>query len=383
MIIAYERRDSSAIIRRCFTYGGEAELPARIAGYPVTELGAYACSLHQDANVLTEGLRNGDFALWDDLEESPVDPSLWEQGKLPPALAGETLTELALPPSLRRIGAYAFYNCSHLRRISFHGTLKDLGAGLFTGCHGVRELSLTLDDTRTSGLREMLIEIPECLRVELHGAEEARLVFPEYFEESVENTPARILMIRMHGSGMNYRNCFYERRLDLKAYDGCFARAAALEDADTVTEMALSRLLLPTDLSKEAADHYRAWLSEHAGEALAWAVDRQDLRALTWLTEQILPAEQEKCAGLTGKILSADQERRARLAEQILPAEQEQRAGLTGQILPADPERRARLLQEAAAYARERDYPEGTAHLLDCLRRSGSRKKRAADRFAL
>lgn len=59
-----------------------------------------------------------------------------------------------------------------------------------------------------SGLKEILSEVGEELRVHLYGKVEAMLWFPEYYEEGVENTPARILMTEVHGSGLYYRNCF-------------------------------------------------------------------------------------------------------------------------------------------------------------------------------
>ena len=93
------------------------------------------------------------------------------------------------------------------------------------------------DADGASCLREILIEVPEKLTVRLEGSVKAKLVFPEFFEESVENTPARILVIHTHGSGMNYRNCFYDRKFDFRAYDACFYHAKAEEDFDTVLEM--------------------------------------------------------------------------------------------------------------------------------------------------
>lgn len=49
----------------------------------------------------------------------------------------------------------------------------------------------------------------------------AKLVFPEYFEESVENTPARIIMREMHGCGHMYRYCFDGTRFDVGSMTGC------------------------------------------------------------------------------------------------------------------------------------------------------------------
>ena len=216
MLTAYERMEGGAVVWRCYDYGSEAEIPEAVEGLPVAELAPYAFSAHMDEGLLEKGAREGRLRLWD--SDNPASSALsWEDAELPPPLTGAALTSVSLPPSLRKIGAYAFYNCSRLHTLRLHGGLIDLGAGLFTGCHAIRELALRLDDGEKSCLREILIEVPEKLKVSLEGAVRAKLVFPEFFEESVENTPARILVVKTHGSGMNYRNCFYDRRFDFHA----------------------------------------------------------------------------------------------------------------------------------------------------------------------
>lgn len=264
MTFAYEIKNGEAVVWRCYDYGTEAEIPQYIEGCPVTELAPYAFSGHMDESRLPA----------DRPEEEPV-------------LKGGRLTAVSLPPTLRKIGPYAFYNCSCLERISFYGGLTDLGAGLFTGCHAVKELCLTPGEDGTSCLKEILLEIPEKLCVEIEGKERARLVFPEFFEESVENTPARILMIQMHGSGMNFRNSFYERKPDLRAYDSCFFMAKAAEDFDTVAELALSRLRFPADLTEENRRMYETWVRENASSVVQRTVKKRDARELDFLIHSL------------------------------------------------------------------------------------------------
>lgn len=334
MKLAYEIKKEEAVIWRCYDYGSEAELPEQIEGRPVTELAPYAFSAHMEEGALEQDIRQGRLRLWDSCgagggraEEFPV-----SGGKnLPPALTGTGLTAVMLPPALRKIGAYAFYNCSRLRYISFCGELTDLGAGLFTGCHAIRELELRLDADGASCLREILIEVPEKLTVRLEGSVKAKLVFPEFFEESVENTPARILVIHTHGSGMNYRNCFYDRKFDFRAYDACFYHAKAEEDFDTVLEMTLARLMYPEQLLPEGRAAYEAWLREHAGQALEKSVDSHDMEALEYL------------AG-------------------FLAVEEKAEA----------------LLEQAASRAVSLEFPEGVSYLMDALHRR--RKERREEK---
>ena len=58
---------------------------------------------------------------------------------------------------------------------------------------------------------------------------EARLIFPEYFEDSVENTPARIVCIETHGCGHRYRYCFAGRVFQYRGYDELFPHVQVQE----------------------------------------------------------------------------------------------------------------------------------------------------------
>lgn len=215
MRFAYEIKNGCAVVRRCYDFGNEAEIPSEIDGHPVTELGAYAFSAHMDREQFWHELGNRTVKIWNPEtgEQEVSEPD----AETVPELQGMQVETVRLPEGLRKIGAYAFYNCNALSELHFHSSLKDLGAGLFTGCHHLRRLNVTLDETETSCLKEILIEVPEKMAVTVEGQLRAKLLFPEFFEESVENTPARILMTHMHGSGMNFRNSFYMKKLDFRA----------------------------------------------------------------------------------------------------------------------------------------------------------------------
>lgn len=351
MLTAYERMEGGAVVWRCYDYGSEAEIPEAVEGLPVAELAPYAFSAHMDEGLLEKGAREGRLRLWD--SDNPASSALsWEDAELPPPLTGAALTSVSLPPSLRKIGAYAFYNCSRLHTLRLHGGLMDLGAGLFTGCHAIREMALRLDGGEKSCLREILIEVPEKLKVSLEGAVRAKLVFPEFFEESVENTPARILVVKTHGSGMNYRNCFYDRRFDFHAYDACFFHAKAEEDFETVLEMALGRLQYPAGLLSEARKEYEDWLWAHREQALEKIISDQNMGGLEFLTESFLQrADSETDAGADAR---AD----------------------AGADTGAEVER---TLGRAVSLAASRDFPEGVSFLMDALHRRSLRQTKAAE----
>ena len=118
------------------------------------------------------------------------------------------------------------------------------------------------------------------------------MTFPEYYEESVENTPARIIDTHWHGSGYKYRQCFPERKLDLGGYDRLFPYAVANELPDTCLQLALNRLKYPLSLTEEAAGQYRKFLADHGKELVKQAVQKEDPDLLVLMEEQGLLSEE-------------------------------------------------------------------------------------------
>lgn len=178
-------------------------------------------------------------------------------------LAGSEVQELHLPPALEKIGAYAFYNCERLKWISCYSRIRDLGTGMFAGGKGAEFLDYYQFDGEKSYLKDMLTELHQTLRVRIHGTQEARLIFPEYFEESVENTPARILMIQTHGCGHRYRYCFNNREFQYRDYDELFPHIQVQESEALVTELALGRILYPCGLTEGNRQMYQSYVKEH------------------------------------------------------------------------------------------------------------------------
>ena len=127
---------------------------------------------------------------------------------------------------------------------------------------------------------------------------EARLIFPEYFEDSVENTPARIVCIETHGCGHRYRYCFAGRVFQYRGYDELFPHVQVQEKEELVTELALGRLLYPKELSEKFREQYQTYIREHwemAGRLLIQAdnmkknhVSNLEPGKLPWLVEEVL-----------------------------------------------------------------------------------------------
>ncbi|MGI6071123.1 MAG: leucine-rich repeat protein [Blautia sp.] len=205
------------------------------------------------------------------------------------ALSGGSYEKAELPPSLRKIGKYAFYNCFKLKSLKFFASIEDVGAGAFTGCHKVKRLDVTVGPQGRSCLRDILMELTEEIAVDYHGEQEARLLFPEFYEEGVENTPARILMTQVHGSGLYYRNCFEGGRLNFGEYDSRFGLARAQESERFSLRLAMRRLFYPYRLEERAGNVYREYVTEHLEAAGDYLVEQGDLSHLRCLSEGFLP----------------------------------------------------------------------------------------------
>lgn len=204
----------------------------------------------------------------------------------PYAFSGSGITLLDLPRSIRCMGRYALYNCSELQEFCFCSGLSDFGAGTFTGCRRIRKIVVELDTDETSHLRDVLMEIPMELLVEYRcKGRTARLQFPEYYEEGVENTPARIIVSHMHGSGLLYRNCFVNRRLQFGEYDSRFAFALGQEGLPFLFRLCLDRLMTPYELSTEAKRTYEKFLKDHFSQALDYYTSLKESTAVSFLMQ--------------------------------------------------------------------------------------------------
>lgn len=246
----------------------------------------------------------------------------------PYVLSASPVEELYLPSGLRKIGAYAFYNCERLRYIRCFSGIRDLGAGLFAGAGRVERLDMVLVGKEKSCLKEMLSELVQTLRVriyeteggrgtedrhgtesgretgsgqEIKGRREARLIFPEFYEESIENTPARILVIETHGCGHRYRYCFYNTEFQYQAYDALFPQVQLQESEELATELAFGRVRYPLGLTEKYREMYVRYLREHwrtAGRLMIEADRRSgkeygniDPGELPWFVREILTDE--------------------------------------------------------------------------------------------
>lgn len=266
-----------------------------LGGLPVTELAPYAFSTHLDQQMLEQELAAGKIQVSRSVlvpEEDGTRTSLLRYQRLQeariPALCGEQLEELDLPGSVVRVGRYCFYNCDHLQKLTFTGHLADWGTGVFTGCHHICEVELATDETGASTLKEVLDEVHEALHLRWSGAagNEAELMYPEFYEEGVENTPARILETHVHGSGMRYRNCFAGRKIDFTQYDRLFPYAVAQEPEGLLVRLVCGRLRFPYALGEQAREQYETYLYGQPEQFAGYFTEQRDMDGIRWYCEE-------------------------------------------------------------------------------------------------
>ncbi len=252
MTIEYRIIENEIEIIRCYGVDEKIVIPEKINGFPVTMIAPYAFSdrKRQEENEVL-------------VQEEESDRLFRDQFRL---LAGAYVKEIVFPDSVKRIGNYIFYGCKNLKALSFSNLLTQIGSGAFTGCGRLGQLSVNMIIGKQSCVKEILEDLWQRMDVIFtysKGQTVVKVVFPEHYEEAVENTPARILFTKHHGSGNDYRQCFYERTLDYEKYDRIFPLAAAREKIEVLIAIIFSRLLYPQQLSEKAKEKYVAFVKEN------------------------------------------------------------------------------------------------------------------------
>lgn len=282
MEIHYRERNGKAEIVRCFGRDPHVEIPDTIEGLPVAGAAPYAFSARkerEDTDVCIS--QSGIFA---------------ERGEL---LAGEAVESVCFPDSMEEIGKYIFYGCRNLKKLVFSDRLTGIGSGAFTGCRSLEYLEVHLTEGETTRVKEILGDLWQRIDVEfIKDGEKSYLVFPEHYEEAVENTPARILFTQHHGSGNNYRQCFYDRKTDYRKYDALFTVARAWDKTDVLSDIALGRLMYPVQLTEEAREAYEDYFREHGVQAGEYLTEKEDLAAMRELSARGLWSEEALSAAI-------------------------------------------------------------------------------------
>lgn len=270
----YAGADGSAVLVRLYGADGSARLPERLGGLPLTAVGPYCFS----GEEIPPRFRRQDVKRCEEGEA-------FLEGEEPAPLRGGRLKALYLPDTVREVGDYCFYGCGSLETLGFSEGLLRTGNGAFMGCDALKRLEYqTTGDFRA--LSRVLSDVRGTVKVSVHeGGKEFSLVFPGYYEASVENIPARIFEVHFRGTGYRYRQCFRDGRLELSEYDGLFSLAAGQEEAGLLAGLSACRLSSPEGLSPEARERYLDWLGRHVREAAPYLLKEAEPETLRLLAE--------------------------------------------------------------------------------------------------
>jgi len=275
----------------------------------------------------------------------------------------DILEEAVLPPGITRVGDHVFYNCPRLKEVTFWDSITFVGDGAFKNCDHLESMTFYSRNHHPSSLRRMMTDVmqditvdyyymqagdaqPENAQLENTQQEDnqlqnarlennqlqnarlensqlqnaqpedgrrvkeetaighARLMFPAFYFDYIENYPARIFEEVIYGTGQAYRQCFRETDLDYAAYDRLFERSVREDHPETVLQTAAGRLLYPVSLPQERRRAYGNWLGQQADLCLGWFAAGDDPDTFARLldldlfdrdgTERMLAAAQEK-----------------------------------------------------------------------------------------
>lgn len=283
------READGVVILRAGTPDVRAILPERLFGLPVKALGDRVLAPERQGEaplpagtetVLIAGVPPEGEADWDN----------------------RRLRDLTLPESLETMGDYALLNCSALKVLRMSDGISHWGGGVLMNCRSLDTLRLTrTGPDQGEALAWFAGELSRELDVTVYGSggETVRLLFPEYTELYEENCPAHHFDYFISGAGYPYHHCFRQKRLSLKEYDALWRDFLGMEhDEPAALRLAWRRLRWPVDLG-DAAAGYRAYLREHAGDALRLLLEEENgdgLPLLLELTEPDREALSAACA---------------------------------------------------------------------------------------
>ena len=264
MEFEYDVKENEICLKRCYGTEERIEVPAQIEGMPVTVLAPY---------IFSQARREPDQKA---------------------AICGNQVKEIVLPDTVREIGNYAFYGCYYLEALTLSHRTHDIAGGAFTGCRHLKNLTFRMEQAEGYCMKDVLSEVHHEMKVKLvYPNAVCTLLFPEYYEEAVENTPARQLETQFHGSGYSYRQCFQDGVFQFGEYDRLFQEAQNLESEDFCIELAVTRLMEKARLSQDAEGVYQSYLLEHRMSAAGWCIEFEQNETLEFLTGFIDWQEEE------------------------------------------------------------------------------------------
>lgn len=275
--IKYKISKETAVILSCIGTERYVRIPENLNGKPVVSIGPYSFSSPED-NI--RKLNNDEII---EYEIAGIDAPL----SVKEIIKGKKLQAIYLPKQLERIEEYAFYNCTELEHINLGEGSIDFGNGAFMNCDSLKELTFRTNCDAPTGLAGFLREIQSELTVTFEGKEEkAVFIFPEYYEESIENTPARVFHYQIHGAGYRYRQCLENGILNISHYDMLFHAPEIQTESRTALSIALCRLNYPAGLSEHYKQQYIKYLRIHKEDTIIRYLEENNTKGLYYLKQE-------------------------------------------------------------------------------------------------
>ena len=276
--LTIQRGETEIAILRARTCDETAVLPETLFGLPVTVLGNHALSpMAGDAEGETVEIQGGPCSA-----DAPWD--------------NRTMRELTFPPTLRRVGDYALFNCASLKTLHLWDSVAYWGGGALMNCRALDTFHLTRTGEQGESLSYFADELSRELDVTIveTDGQTARLLFPEFVELYEENCPAHHFDYNIYGAGYPYHHCFRQKRLKYADYDNLWKGFLGMEHDETCAmRLAWQRLRYPVELSERAETAYRTYLSNHTGTALQWLTEQRDAQGLSFLLGRTSPSREE------------------------------------------------------------------------------------------
>lgn len=281
LLLTVRRTEDGIVILRALSADKTAVLPETLWDLPVTALEHHAFAPNRSAPE-GETVR---------IACGPVPAEQPDNSRL---------EDVALPPTLRRIGDYAFYHCTALKTLRMHDSVTDWGGLIFMNCRKLDTLFLQLTDERARALSYFADELSRELDVTLTDAQgsTARLIFPEYRENLDENYSAHHFDYTISGGGYPYHHCFRDHVFGAVNFDLLWDKYLTTQyDPATALRLAWWRLRQPWELTAEAGEKYLSYLRSHGEDALVWQLEQRDTEGLNWLLGNVPLSREVLSAG--------------------------------------------------------------------------------------
>lgn len=274
----WEPVKEGARLLRVFGTERSVRLPQRLAGVLLTEIGDYCFS----------GARHLPA------EYEKTAPLLLGGEPVPVTeLAGSFPVEVILPDTVRKIGSFAFYNCTALEKLELGRQMDTVGSDAFMNCRSLCGITVRCGVSEKSGMRKILSQISSDIEVtfEKEKQVDAIVFYPEYYESLDEITPAHIFSRSIEGEGFRARQCFRDDVADLTMYDAIFPKACAGESKKTLHKIVCTRLCYPVGMTENSRLLYEAYVRSHDLEMAEWMVREKMLWVFRYFCEQMLFSE--------------------------------------------------------------------------------------------